>query len=192
MSDAPEPTHQERENARRRQEIADHFRHQYLEALTLAEQVLGTGWEPTGFHTLVEKDEEDRARRTNTKPVPSAKVITAAKDGAKRHFRFETMIECESPEAGFGEMLMEPHPTKGFEHQGEWCRIHRYSLCWGWFEADYRPASAEKLAAAREKREEKAEAKWQEQVDQAAAGSLFPEWVREQMEEKRPKKGRKR
>jgi hypothetical protein len=26
---------------------------------------------------------------------------------------------------------------------GQWCRIHRYSLSWGWFEADYRPRSAE-------------------------------------------------
>jgi hypothetical protein len=187
-----EPTHQERENARRRQEIADHFRNQFLEALALAEKVLGPGWEPTGFHTLVEKDEEDRARRTNTKPVPSAKVITAAKDGVKRHFRVETMTECETPEAGFGEMLMEPHPTKGFEHRGQWCRIHRYSLCWGWYEPDYTPASAEKLAAAREKREDKAEAKFQKEVDEAANSSLFPDWVREQMEENRPKKGRKR
>jgi hypothetical protein len=119
-------------------------------------------------------------------------VITAAKEGKKRHFRVETMTECDGPEAGFGETLMEPHPTMGFEHRGQWCRIHRYSLCWGWYEADYTPASAEKLAAAREKREEKAEAKFQKEVDEVANSSLSPEWVREQMEESRPKKGRKR
>jgi hypothetical protein len=124
-----EPTHQDRENAHRRQEIADRFREQFEQALALAEQVLGPGWEPTGYHYLVEKDVEDEARRTSTKPVPSATVITAAKDGKKRHFRVETMTECDAPEAGFGEMLMEPHPTKGFEHRGQWCRIHRYSLC---------------------------------------------------------------
>jgi hypothetical protein len=187
-----EPTFQDTENARRRQEIADRFRAQYEEARALAEKVLGPGWEPTGFHTLVEKDEEDRAHRTNTKPVPSAKVITVMKDGVKRHFRVETMTECETPEAGFGEMLMEPHPTKGFEHRGQWCRIHRYSLCWGWYEPDYAPKSAEQLAAAREKREDKAEAKWQKEVDKAANSSLFPEWVREQAAEQRQqKKGRK-
>jgi hypothetical protein len=192
MPDAPEPTHQERENARRRQEIADHFRNQYLEALALAEQVLGPGWEPTGFHTLVEKDEEDRAHRTNTKPVPAAKVITAAKDGVKRHFRVETMAECETPEAGFGDMLMEPHPTKGFEHRGQWCRIHRYSLCWGWYESSYAPKSAEDLAAARERREDKAEKKWQAQVDKDAANSLFPEITREIAEEARKQKKAKK
>src|SRR5947209_8261614 len=106
-------------------------------ALTLAEQVLGPGWEPTGYHYLVEKDAEDEARRTNTKPVPSATVISAAKDGEKRHFRVETMTECDTPESGFGDMLLEPHPTKGFEHRGLWCRIHRYSLCWGWYEPGY-------------------------------------------------------
>jgi hypothetical protein len=188
-----EPTHQDRENARRRQEIAGRFRSQFLEALALAEQVLGPGWEPTGFHTLVEKDAEDEARRTNAKPVPSATVITAAKDGKNRHFRVETMTECDTPEAGFGEMLMESHPTKGFEHRGQWCRIHRYSLCWGWFEPDYAPKSAESLAAAREKRDEKKEAKWQAEVEKEAAGSLFPEFVKEMAEESRKeKKGRKR
>jgi hypothetical protein len=48
-------------------------------------------------------------------------------------------------------------------------------------------------SAAREKREDKAEAKFQKEVDKAAEGSLFPEWVREQMEEQhKQKKGRKR
>ena len=189
-----EPTHQDRENARRRQAIADNFRDQFEQALTLAEQVLGLGWEPTGYHYLVEKDAEDAARRTNTKPVPSATVISCRNAaGVKRHFRVETMTECDTPEAGFGDMLMEPHPTKGFEHRGQWCRIHRYSLCWGWFEPDYRPQSAEQLAAARAKREEKAEAKWQAEVEEQASGSLFPEWVREQAaEERNQQKGRKR
>ncbi len=188
------PSHQDRENARRRQEIADRFRDQFEQALSLAVQVLGPGWEPTGFHTLVEKDAEDAARRTNTKPVASATVISCQNaTGSKRHFRVETMTECDSPEAGFGDMLMEPHPSKGFDHRGQWCRIHRYSLCWGWFEPDYRPQSAEQLAAAREKREQKAEAKWQAAVEEEAAGSLFPDYVRERAaEERNQKKGRKR
>ena len=45
----------------------------------------------------------------------------------------------------------------------------------------------------REKREQKAEAKWQEEVDREAASSLFPEFVRERAaEEREQKRGRKR
>jgi hypothetical protein len=166
-----EPTDLDRENAARRQAISNRFRSQYEEARILAEQVLGPGFRPIGYHYLVEKDAEDEARRTNTKPVPSATVITAAKDRVKRHFRVETMTECATPEAGFGDMLMEPHATKGFEHRGQWCRLHRYSLCYGWFEPDYRQKSAEALAAAREKREQKA-------VEKEAEGSLFGDIIR--------------
>lgn len=88
-------------------------------------------------------------------------------------------------------MLMEPHPTRGFEHSGEWWRIHRYSLCWDWYEADYRPSSAEQNATAREKREQKAESKWQAEAEQEGAGSLFPECVRERAAEER-EEGRRR
>lgn len=186
-----EPTQQDRENARRRRFIADHFRAQYEEALALAEQVLGSNWEPTGFHCLVEKDEEDRARRTNTKPVPAAKVITARKEDVERHFRVETMTECETPEAGFGEMLHEPHPTNGFEYRGQWCRTHRYSLCWGWYESNYRPRTAEQLAAARHRREQKAEERWQAEVEAEAGRSLFPDFVRELAAEQRENQKRR-
>lgn len=166
-----EPTDLDRENAARRQAISDRFRSQYEEARALAEQVFGPGFRPTGYHYLVEKDAEDEARRTNTKPTPAATVITCQNArGEKRHFRVETMTECDTPEAGFGEMLMEPHATKGFEHRGQWCRFHRYSLCYGWFEPDYRPKTAEALAAARERREQKALAK-------EAEGSLFRDQI---------------
>jgi hypothetical protein len=187
-----EPTPQDIDNANRRQAIADRFRRQFEDALALAERVLGPGWEPTGYHYLVEKDAEDAARRTNTKPTPSATFITCQNNaGQKQHFRVETMTECDTPEDGFGAMLLEPHPTKRVTWGGKEIALHRYSLCWGWFEPDYRPASAEKLAAARAKREEKAERTWREEVEKQATGSLFPDFVREQAETYR-KKGRKR
>lgn len=167
-----DPTPQDVENAERRAQIAARFKSQYDEALALAEQVLGPGWQPSGYSYLVEKDAEDEARRTNTKPVPSATVITAVKDGVKRHFRVETMTECETPEAGFGEMLMEPHHSKGFEHRGQWIPYHRYSFCWGCFEPDYRPQTAEQLAAAREKREQKAVER------EAESAPLFAQLIR--------------
>lgn len=169
-----EPTDLDRENARRRQEIADRFRAQAAQAEALACSLFGPGWKPSGYHYLVEKDAEDEARRTNSKPTPSATVISVEKDGVKRHFRVETMEECETPEAGFGDMLLEPHPTKDFEHRGQWCRIHRYSLCWGWFEADYRPQTTKQLAAAREKRQAKSVEK------EAESAPLFADLIREE------------
>src|SRR5262249_54006620 len=59
-----------------------------------------------------------------------------------------------SYEAAFGDMLLEPHPTRGFEHRGKFCRIHRYSLCWAGFEL-YHPKTAEQLAQARARRGER-------------------------------------
>jgi hypothetical protein len=111
-----EPTALDIDNARRRQEIADRFRAQAAQTEALACSLFGTGWKPTGYHYLVEKDAEDQARRSGTKPTPSATVISVEKGGMKRHFRVETMTECDTPLAGFGDMLMEPHPTRGFDH----------------------------------------------------------------------------
>ncbi len=179
-----EPTAQDIDNSRRRHEIADRFRAQATQAEALACSLFGPGWKPTGYHYLVEKDAEDETRRTNSKPVPSATVISVENGGVKRHFRVETMTECETPEAGFGDMLMEPHPTKGFEHRGQWCRLHRFSLCWGWYEANYRPASAERLAAAREKRQAKAVER------EAEAAPLFAELIREEGYVQPRRKGR--
>jgi len=171
---SPEPTDLDQENAARRQAIADKFRAEYARAEALACSVFGPGWKLTGRHMLLDKDQEDEARRTGTRAVPVATVITAEKGGVKRHFRVETMQECESMQAGFGEMLLEPHPTKRFTWAGKEIAPHRFSLCWGWYEPDYRPASAEKLAAARQKRQEKAVEK------EAESAPLFAELIREE------------
>lgn len=163
------------ENAARRQEIADRFRSQFLEALALAEQALGPGWEPTGRHCLVDKLEEDRARKAGERPVPAATVITAEKDGVKRHFRADGVpTECASVEAGFGRMMTEPHPTLRLDWNGKELIPHRYSLHWGWFEPDYRPKSAEQLAASRAKREERAVER------EAEAAPLFADLICEE------------
>lgn len=50
---------------------------------------------------------------------------------------------------------------------------HRVSLCWGWFEADYRPQIAEQLAVASEKRQVRA-------VEKEAEGSLLADLIREE------------
>ncbi|MFO0796358.1 MAG: hypothetical protein U0804_02710 [Gemmataceae bacterium] len=63
--------------------------------------------------------------------------------------------------------------------------IHRFSLCWRWFEPNYRPQSSDQLAAARERREQKA-------VENEADGSLFTEQIREEgyVPKKRKDRGR--
>jgi hypothetical protein len=190
----PEPNEQEKASARLRQEIADRFRAEFEIARALVESVLGEGWIPTGRHYLVTHDEEARARNTGGPGTPAATVITATKDGAKRHVLVigDQLRECASYEDGFGSMLTEPDPERTFQHKGETVHVHKHSLYWAGYETEYAPKSAEQLAEAREKREIKAEENWQKQVEKAATGSLFPDFVREQMEENRPKKGRKR
>jgi hypothetical protein len=115
-------TAQDIENARVRQEIADRLQHEYDEALALATSAFGPGWEPCGRQFLVDKDEEDRARRAGDRMQPAATVYSARKDGVKRFFTVVDGIarECASVEAGFGAMYHEPHPVRGFEHKGRW------------------------------------------------------------------------
>jgi hypothetical protein len=75
-------------------------------------------------------------------------------------------------------MLLEPHPTAGFMHKGQFCRTHRYSLCWADFPL-YEPKSAEQLAAARGRREEKAVERSADEnplfADQIRSGDWRPE-----------------
>lgn len=191
-----EPTEQDRRNAALRQGVAARFQAQFDEAVRLIEPILGEGWIPTGRHYLVTHEAAEHARCTGGAGVATAEVITAEKDGGKRHVLVmgEQLKECASYQDGFGAMLTEPDPVRGFnDNEGKWHFVHKYALHWGPYETSYTPRTAEQLADARERREEKKEAKWQEEVKQEAAASLFPEWIMEQAEEARKqKKGRKR
>jgi hypothetical protein len=75
-------------------------------------------------------------------------------------------------DAGFGDMLTEPHPSMTIEVLGKTVAPHRYSLHWSGFEPDYVPKTAEQLAAARKKREDKAVEK------EAAESPLFADLIR--------------
>jgi hypothetical protein len=139
--------------------------------------VFGPEWEPSHRHFLTAKDDEDRCRHTGERPPAAATVYTVKNaEGRQRHFTVEDgrVVEHASWEAGFGDMLLEPHPTRGFEHQGTWCGIHRHSPCWAPFELN-RPRSPEQLAALRVSRErgkaERAEAKGR------ADAPLFTVWA---------------
>ncbi len=165
----PQPTDQDRENARIRQEIAERQAREYAQVLEWATTAFGPGWLPRCRHFLVEVDEEERVRYTGERPKAAATVYTVRnKAGQDRHFTVEDgkVIEHASYQAGFGSMLLEPHPSRGFEHRGQWCRIHRYSLCWAHYDL-YAPKSAEQLAerrATRERRKQEREDKrWAEQ-----------------------------
>lgn len=173
-----QPTAQDIDNATRRAEIAEAYQRDRDECAAWAEQVFGAGYEPIYRHYLVDKDEEDRARREHDRMKPAATVFTAkhTTTGAKRHFmlRDGTPYEVASYEAGFGEMLLESHPTRGFtDKAGVFHRYHHYSLCFAPFH-EYQPKSAEALAAARVKREERAVEKT------AEALPLFAEQIREE------------
>ena len=171
-----DPTPQDIANAETRRTIADRQAAEYGHVLRLALGAFGPGWLPSGRHFLLDHDEEDRCRRTGERPVAAATVFTVRNDqGDKRHFTVEDgrVVEHASYEAGFGPMLLEPHPTRTIEVRGQMVHPHRYSLCWAPFEL-YEPQTAEQLAAARVKREERA-------VEREAEKSpLFADQIRDE------------
>jgi hypothetical protein len=154
---APEPTPQDHENARLRQEVAERLAREYAEVLQLALGAFGSGWVPSHRHFLVELGEEERVRYTGERPRAAATVYTVKNAaGEQRHFSVEggRAVEHAGYQAGFGPMLLEPHPARGFEHKGQWCPYHRYSLCWAPF-GRYEPKTADQLAARRATRQRK-------------------------------------
>ena len=170
-----EPTAQDVENARIRQEIAERFQREYDQCAAWAEQLFGPRYEPNHRHFLLEKEDEDRCRRTGERPTPAATVFTVrhAETSERRHFiiREGQPVEVAGYEEGFGPMLLEPHPTQGFTDQtGRFHHYHKFSLCWGGYER-YVPKSAEQLAAMRDRRQEKAVEK------EAIANPLFAEQI---------------
>jgi hypothetical protein len=181
LSETLLPTEQDHENARIRQEIAERQRAEYVQVLDLALDAFGPGWFPSHRHFLVQKDAEEEARRTGKRPKAAATVFTVKNEaGEARHFsvRDGKVVEHANYQEGFGSMLFEPHPTQGFYHRGEFCRIHRYSLCWAPYEL-YQPRTADELAtlrASREKRKsEREERRWAETNPLFAWADLRPD-----------------
>jgi hypothetical protein len=81
------------------------------------------------------------------------------------------ILHAGSYEPLFGALLHEKHPTRTIEVRGQQEPCPRYSLCWSALEL-YEPRSAEQLAAARAKREERASEK------EAEAHPLFADQIR--------------
>jgi hypothetical protein len=167
MTKPSEPTLQDHANAALRQEIAARQQAEYDQVLAWAKNTFGRGWEPSGRHYLVDHDEEDRVRYTDERPVVAATVFMVKNwVGRKRHFTVDAegkVTEYATWEQGFGDMLLEPHPTRTIEVRGQQVHPHRYSLCWAGYEL-YEPKTAEQLASLRVNRErgkaEREEKRW--------------------------------
>jgi len=160
-----EPTERDLANAARRQAIADRFQQEYDQVLRWAIKAFGKGWIPSGRYYLVDKDNEDRCRRTGERPTAAATLYTVTNCvGSKRHFTVDAegnVTEHAGYKEAFGDMLLERHPTMTIEVQGQKVHPHRYSVCWAAIER-YEPRSAEQLAALRQSREAGKERRHQE------------------------------
>jgi hypothetical protein len=190
----PQPSDQDRANARLRRQVADRQAQEYAQVLAWAAKAFGPGWLPSHRHDLVDKDEEARCRHTGERPRAAATVYTVRQEetGEARHFTVAAdgaVTECAGYQDSFGPMLREPHPTRGFQHQGQFCHYHRYSLCWVPYEL-YQPRTAEQLAALRAARGRtkaaRAEKEW------AAANPLLAWAEKVRQEDEAPEGGESR
>ncbi len=183
-ADPPQPSARDLENAAVRAAIAAKAAAEYTEAMKLALGVLGPGWTPWMKLSLIDSDHH---RTGNTEPVAVAfKVYRGPEKLSENSAYLRRMpdgqvMRADSYEPLFGDLLREPHPTRGFEHNGQWCPYPRWALCWSALEL-YSPKSPEELAKLRlsreqrkAKREEKAWAEanpllvWAEQVGREEA-----------------------
>ena len=185
MTGEDSPTHQETENARIRQGIADRQAEEYADAERLALEALGPGWTPWMKLSLLDSDYH---RTGNTQPVATAYKVYRGEKRLSEHAVYLRRMpdgqvrQADSYEPLFGELLHEPHPTRTLEVRGRHVPCPRYSLCWSALDL-YEPRSAEQLAAARAKREQRATER------KAEENPLFAEQIRSG--EWRPEKQRK-
>jgi hypothetical protein len=164
--DAPEPTAQDHENARRRQQIAARQAEEYAEAERLARQALGPGWTPWMRLALIDSDH----RRTgNTAAAATVYKVCRGEERLTERSRYlrrmpdGRVLHADSYEPLFGDLLREKHPTRTVEVRGRQVPVGKYELCWSALEC-YEPKTAEELArlrATRERRrQERQEERW--------------------------------
>jgi hypothetical protein len=150
----PDPTPQDIENAKNRQEIASRQNAEYREVERLALATLGPGFRPWMKLVLLPSDYHQTGNTT-----PHAVAFKVYKGEHKltensvylRKFPDGTVRQAASYEELFPE-LHEPHPTRTLEVKGKLVPAPRWSLCWSALEL-YEPKSAEALAALRTSRE---------------------------------------
>jgi hypothetical protein len=179
MTDDPQPTARDLQNAAARDAIARKQNEEYAHILRWALGKFGPGWLPNGRHYPLTHDEEERSRKEGTPAVASATVYTARHEetGDKRHFTVAEdgrVTEVSGYKEAFGPMLQEPDTSRTIEVKGQQVHPHRYSLCWAPSEL-YHPRSAEALAKTRQTREQNKAAKEEQQWRDSAP--LFTTWA---------------
>jgi hypothetical protein len=171
MSD---PNNQDIANAALRQAIAARQNEEFAEVERLAHAVLGPEWKPWMALRLLDADHRQTG---NTTPVATVFKVYRGEERLTENSVFIRRISdgqvltAGSYEPLFADLLTEKHPTKTVEVKGQHIPVGRYELCWSALE-QYHPRSAESLAAAREKREERAVEK------EALANPLFADQIR--------------
>lgn len=172
------PTEQDRQNAERRQAIADLQFAEYQEAYLMALGKLGEGFTPWMKIVLLDSDH----RRTGNRE-PGAVVYkvyrgeqrTSENSVFLRRMPDNRVAVADNYEELVATLLAEKHATKTVEVRGERVPCDRWEVCWQPLDL-YRPKSATALADARQRREEKATAKAAEDnplfAQQILAGEL--------------------
>ena len=157
----PQPTDQDWENARIRQEIAQRQAEAYGEAQRLALAVLGPGWTPWMKLTLIDSDHR---RNGDTQPVATIYKVYRGEDRLTENSVFlrrmpnGQVVKADSYEPLLCDLLHEKHPTRTVEVRGQSMAVAKYELCWSALEL-YHPKTAEELARARASREQRKEAR---------------------------------
>jgi hypothetical protein len=168
-----DPTPLDLANAATRQSISERQNAAYREAELLALRTLGPGFTPWMALRLIPSDHRQSGNST-----PAATVFKVYRGDEKltenamfiRQMTNGQLAKSTSYEPLFGDLLHEKHQSRTMEIRGEQVPVDRYELCWSAMEL-YHPRSAEALATAREKRQERAVA------NEAEASPLFSEQI---------------
>ena len=151
---SPEPSAQDRENARRRAAISARQNAEYAEALKLA-LTLGPDYKPWMKLCLIDSDHRNTG---NTEPFATVfKVYRGERRLSENSVDLRRMpdgqvLMADGYEPLFGDLLHEEHPTKRLEIRGQMIPAPKWSLCWASLER-YEPLDASQLAALRVSRE---------------------------------------
>lgn len=188
-----QPTDQDRENARIRQEIAKRQADEYGEAQRLALAALGPGWTPWMKLSLIDSDHR---RNGNLKPVATVYKLYSGAERLSENAVFlrrmpdGQVAKADSYELLLDDLLQQKHPTRTVEVRGQQVPVAHYELCWSALEL-YHPKTAEELAQRRATREQRR----QEREDQRwAEENPLLAWAEETNQEDTPEKkgGRER
>jgi hypothetical protein len=150
----PDPTPQDIENAKNRQEIAERQNAEYREVERLTLTTLGPGFKPWMKLVLLPSDYHQTG--DNTPAAVAFKVYCGEKKLTEnsvvlRKMPDGTVMKATNYQELFPE-LHELHPTRTLEVKGKLVPAPQWSLCWSALEL-YEPKSAEDLAALRVSRE---------------------------------------